>query len=360
VSRVAAAVFVVAALAAPVHATASPRYLAIAESGFAKTERAFWDPQLHWYDWRLTTAVKPRPLASLWAVFPLFELGDAIAIADPTAAHKADVEALGLGAEHYLDPNLKPPAYVTYPGITNPREHAYFDDDGWFEIAFLDAYQATGDPRFLHDAEQAWRFIAEKGWNVDGGGFWWETLHRHITSEPLAAEIETGLRLYRLTGQQGYLTSSERYLAWANAHSWNAGEKLYARSPTDGTTMDYVEGPMIGAELELCAIRHVHGTCAPAEQLASSSVSAFGTHLDWTPAADTLYIRFLLELSAADHNRAWAQIAEANALDALHHARSEDGLYFKRWQGGAFPTRLLQPDAATLALFAWIAAFKHG
>jgi hypothetical protein len=359
VSRVLGLVFVLAALAAPAQA-APPRYLAIAEQGFTKTERAFWDPQLHWYDWRLTTAIKPRPLASLWAAFPLIELGDAIAIADPTPAHKADVEALGRGAERYLDPNLRPPGYTTYRGITNPREHTYFDDNGWFEIAFLDAYQATGDPRFLHDSEQAWRFIAEKGWNPDGGGFWWETLHRHLTSEPLAAEIDTGLRLYELTGQRTYLTSSERYLAWANAHSWNADERLYARSPTDGTTMDYVEGPMIGAELELCAIRHVKGTCAPAEQLASASVAAFGTQLDWTPVADTLYLRFLLELSAADHNPAWAQIAKTNALAAVRHARSEDGLYFKHWGGGAFPTRLLQPDAATLALFAWVGAFKQG
>jgi hypothetical protein len=236
----------------------------------------------------------------------------------------------------------------------------FFDDNGWFEIAFLDAYQATGDQRFLHDAEEAYTVIARDGWNSNGGGFWWESLHRHITSEPLAAEIDTGLRLYRITHEQSYLTGPEQWLAWADTSSWNAQEKLYARSSTDGTTMDYVEGPMIGAQLELCAIRHVQGPCTKAEQLAKASLADFGTDLNWTPAADALYLRFVLQLYAADHNPKWYGLVQQNATDALRNARSYDGLYFKHWEGGPFPTRLLQPDAATLSLFAWMAAFTHG
>jgi hypothetical protein len=355
----AAAVVAGLALCVAAPAQSSPRFLALAETGLAKTQRAFWNPQLHWYDWRLTKAVKPRPLASLWAVFPLFELADAVAIASPTAANKARVEAFGKGAEAYLDPYTDPPAFVTYPGITQPNRHVFFDDNGWFELAFLDAYQATGDKQFLHDAEEAYTFIAERGWNAVGGGFWWETLHRHLTSEPLATEIYTGLRLFQLTGTQSYLTSAERWLAWADSSSWNASEQLYQRNPTDATTMDYVEGPMIGAELELCAIQRVRGPCTRAEQLAAASVQTFGADLDWTPVADTLYLRYLLQLYRVDHNPEWYELARRNAIDALRHARSPDGLFFKRWGGEYFPTRLLQPDAATLELFGWIAAFTE-
>jgi hypothetical protein len=362
-----AALVVVALCAAPLAggAPADPPHtgaqlLGLAENELAATERAFWNPRLHWYDWRLTKAKQAKPLASLWAVFPLFELVDAVAIASPTPAHEAAVETIARGAEAYLDPYTGPPSFTTYPGLTNPAQHVYFDDDGWFEIAFLDAYRATGERRFLRDAEEAYRFIAEKGWDPDGGGFWWETLHRHLTSEPLAAEIDTGLRLYEITGEQRYLTSSEQWLAWANAHSWNASERLYQRNPTDGTTMDYVEGPMIGARLELCKIRHIRGRCTGAEQLAAASLAAFGTDLDWTPVADALYLRFVLQLYATDHRAGWLALAQRNADDALEHARDADGLFFRRWNGGAFPTRLLQPDAATLSLFAWIAAFTHG
>jgi uncharacterized protein YyaL (SSP411 family) len=358
----AVALLCLATLAGDAHADpphTPAQFLGVAEKGLAATQRAFWNTQYNWYDWRLTTADPPKPLASLWAVFPLFEAVDAVAIASPTAAHKADVEAVGKGAEAYLDPNTDPPAFTTYPGLTNPAQHVYFDDDGWFELAFLDAYQATGDQRFLHDSEEAYAFIAEKGWDPDGGGFWWETLHRHLTSEPLATEIDTGLRLYEITQQQSYLTSAEQWLAWANQDSWNSAEQLYQRSPTDATTMDYVEGPMIGADLELCAIQHVKGPCTAAESLAAASVAAFGTDLNWTPAADALYLRYMLQLHAADHNARWYDLAHRNAEDAIDHARDADGLFFKRWNGGSFPTRLLQPDAATLSLFAWLAVFTR-
>ena len=193
----------------------------------------------------------------------------------------------------------------------------------------------------------------------NGGGFWWETLHRHLTAEPLATEIDTGLRLYEITHQPSYLTSAEQWLAWANQSSWNASEQLYQRNPTDGTTMDYVEGPMIGADLELCAIRHVTGPCTAAESLAAASVATFGTDLDWTPAADALYLRYMLQLYATDHNVEWYDLAHRNAEDAIENARDADGLFFKRWNGESFPIRLLQPDAATLSLFAWLAAFTH-
>jgi uncharacterized protein YyaL (SSP411 family) len=346
------------ARADPPHTPA--QFLGVAETELAATQRAFWNAQDHWYDWRLTKADSSKPLASLWDVFPLFELVDAIAIASPTAAHKAEVEAVGKGAEAYLDQSTDPPAFTTYPGVTNPAQHVYFDDNGWFETAFLDAYQATGDRRFLHDAEEAYTFIAEKGWNPAGGGFWWETLHRHLTAEPLATEIDTGLRLYEITHEQSYLTSAEHWLAWANRDSWNASEHLYQRNPTDATTMDYVEGPMIGAELELCAIRHVKGPCTAAESLAAASVARFGTDLNWTPAADALFLRYMLQLSATDHDPEWYDLAHQNAEDAIEHARDTDGLFFKRWNGGSFPTRLLQPDAATLSLFAWLAVFTHG
>ena len=143
----------------------------------------------------------------------MFELVDAIALADPTAANRTAVKAFADGAERYFDPNLTPAGgYATYPGMLNPDEHVYFDDNGWWAMSFLDAYKATRDPRYV-----------------------------------------------------------------------------------------YVEGPMIGAQLELCAIRHTRGPCVKAEQLARASLAAFQRDLHWTPAADAVYLRFILALYARDH-----------------------------------------------------------
>ena len=185
-----------------------------------------------------------------------------------------------------------------------------------------------------------------------GGGVWWETLHLHKTSEPLAAEIYVGFALYRLTGHATYLSTAQKFLSWANRRSWNSTEHLYGRSDTDGTVLDYVEGLMIGADLELCQLRDVKGTCTKAEALAQASTKAFPRYASWTPAADVIYMRFLLDLYRADGNARWYRLVAGNGQHAERLARSPDGLYFKRWDGTTFPGRLLQPDAATLGLFA--------
>ena len=115
---------------------------------------------------------------------------------------------------------------------------------------------------------------------------------------------------------------------------------------------------MIGAQLERCEIRGVRGRCAAAEQLADASVKAFPHLADWTPAADMIYLRFMLDLYERDGNPAWYDLVRDNAEHALREARSSDGLFFRGWDGRLFPTRLLQPDAATLALFAWLGGAK--
>jgi hypothetical protein len=336
-----------------------PQFLTLAETDLDRTLRVFWNPQLHWYDQRLSRAHASAPLASLWSAVPLFEAVDAVAIADPTVANRRAVRAFVSGAERYYNPDLQPVGgYAKYPGTRGSNAHTYFDDNGWWEMAFLDAYRATGDSRDLLDAERAFRFVAVSGWDPNGGGVWWETLHLHKTSEPLAAEIYAGFALYRITRDRSYLDTADKFLSWADRSSWNNAKHLYGRNATDGTVLDYVEGLMIGAQLERCEIRGVRGRCVAAEQLAGASVKVFPHYADWTPVADMIYLRFMLDLYEQDGNAAWYDLVHDNAERALHMARSSDGLFFKGWDGRLFPTRLLQPDAATLALFALLGGVK--
>ena len=71
-----------------------------------------------------------------------------------------------------------------------------------------------------------------------------------------------------------------------------------------------------------------------------------------------IYLHFVLELYAADGDRAWYDEALGNAERAFRDARSSGGFFFKRWDGRRFPSALLQPDAATIALFAWLGGVK--
>jgi hypothetical protein len=344
-------------------AVEAPQFLALADAGVAAAKTYWWDAALGWYDERLTNAWDPSmPLARLWDAFPLFEAVDAVAIADPTVAHLDAVRAFAAKAEQYYNPNLTPVGgYDWYIDTTNPDEHAYFDDNGWWEIGFLDAYRATRDIRFLDDAERAFRFIAVAGWDPSGGGVWWETHHLEKTAEPLAAEIYVGLALYQITGQSTYLQTAQQFLDWANANSWNQQLQLYCRSATDTTVLDYVEGMMIGADLELYDITAEQSYLDQAKQLAQTSLDHFGlfaTRTPWpdrTPAVSVIYLRFILDLYVATGEPVWYQVVYDNAERALANDRGAHGLYLRRWSGGRFPAGLLQPHAATVSLFAWLA-----
>jgi hypothetical protein len=338
---------------------AQPRdALAVARRSVALARRSWWDDERGWFDERLSNRWNRRmPLVRLWSAFPLFEAIDAIATARSTRANKAAVRRFAAAARAYWNPALAPSGgYAYYPGTDGPDVHAYFDDNGWWAIAFLDAYGATHDRSFLDDADRAYGFVVDAGWDPVDGGVWWDTLHLHKTAEPLAAAIYAGLRLYRATGKYAYLQTARRMLAWADAHT-RVGI-LYGRSDTDATLLSNVQGMMIGAAVQLCLISRASGGCARAERIARASLPQFGRNLRWTPAADVIYLRFLLDLYRVDRNPRWYALVVANAQRAIDYAGGASGLFLRTWSGKLVPGGLLQTHAATASLFAWLATVK--
>ena len=85
------------------------------------------------------------PLATLWSAYPLFEATNGVAIAHPTAANKAAVNAFAAKAAKYWDPDIQATGGFAYYYTARGAWNAYFDDNGWWGVAFLDAYRATGN-----------------------------------------------------------------------------------------------------------------------------------------------------------------------------------------------------------------------
>ena len=162
--------------------------------------------------------------------------------------------------------------------------------------------------------------------------------------------------LYEATHERSYLDQALRLVRWADSHLHNGVSGLYGRNTSDGTTMDYVQGMMIGAELELCHATLDQRYCREAERVGAASLATFPSQLDWSATADGLYLRFLLDLYHEDGNPRWYRAAIANANHARVRAASGDGLYLRGWNGETIPGGRLRTHAGTVALFAWVAA----
>src|SRR6266516_185243 len=332
-------------------------FLRLAEQGLKQTRQLWWNAQLGWYNDRLND-VDRLPLATLWSAYPLFEATNAVAIAHPTASNKAAVNFFAGKAEKYWDQNIKPFGGFSYYYTARGGWNSYFDDNGWWGLAFLDAYRATGNKRWLWDAGRALKVIDGVGWDRRSGGVWWDTDHHHKTSEPLAAGALIAAILYRHEHKSYYLKTAKRYLAWANAKTWNRKVGLYGRNATDGTVMDYVEGMFLAAHSELCAATGVRSYCTQARALANASLNQFPIDASWAPETDVVYLRWLIDLYERDKNPRWYALVYRNARLAVANARDEQGFWSKRWDGDWTKPGMLRTQAGTLALLGWIAAAK--
>jgi Glycosyl hydrolase family 76 len=338
-------------------------YLQLVERGVVRAEHTWHDRRLGWYDERLNDHER-TPLATIWGIVPLFEALDAVDIAAPSSAHRAAVLAFAGGAESYFNARLQPtPGFAPYPNDRG-QVRTWFDDNGWWGLAFMDAYRATGDARFLRDAERAFAFIAAQGWDSSGGGLWWNTSHPYKAGEPLAAASLLGALLFQHTHKQFYLTQVTKFLTWADAH-FLTEDRLYARTDSDSTPTPYIEGTLVEAHQVLCQVGQ-QSACARAKQLANACWQRFEARLEMGPQYDTIYLHWMLVYASQTGDGRWPALAKQMAANAQAHALNKQrGLYLRAWDGSSITQHearpnMLQTDAATLELFAWLAATPGG
>ena len=225
------AVTVLAACLPPAAAALSPsqaRYLHAAERGVKQTHR-WWSRGRHWYN----RVLGGRDVVSLWGAVPLFEALNGIELAAPSPRHRHQLSKFAWGAQRYLNPALEPvPGFGPRPGQDDPFKTTWFDDNGWWGLAFADAYQITGNPQWLTDAEIAQNYISVSGWDTTPGrpgGIWWNTNHSFYAGESLAGGTLLSARPYAITHQQHYLDDALKFIAWGDVWLTDPSTGLYAR-----------------------------------------------------------------------------------------------------------------------------------
>jgi hypothetical protein len=335
-----------------------PDYLRLAEAGYHQS--ASWRSG-DWYCEYLG-CTGAYPLLTTWGDVRMFESLAAIEMADPTPAHRALVDRFGHASESYWNPYLN--GYAPYPGDRYRGAEAWFDDNGWLGIAFVQAYRATGEQRYLRDAVRAFDFIAANGWDTSGGGgMWWNTDHPYHAGEALAADSLLGILLYDIGHNAFDLREVRKYVDWGNAHDIGF-HGLYLSGGPGSTVIDYVQAPLIYAQYLLCQATGVQGYCGHAAAQAQSMTEIYGYRYNFAPLYDSIFFEWMMAYGHAVGDSHWLELAQTNAQAAAQHAAIGDGLWLGSWWGGPIKDSQTLPGmfrtmAGTTSLFAWLAYYTH-
>ena len=234
--------------------------------------------------------------------------------------------------------------------------NAYFDDNGWWALAWVAAYDLTKDRRYL-EAAQAIFAHNQGGWDgTCGGGLWWNTDRRYknaITSElflALAARLAQ-----RAAGERAH----REYLDWAlRTWEWLHGSGMIGPdglvndgltagcANNGGTTWTYNQGVILGGLAALCELTGDQGYLRAGELTADAALRVLagpagilaepcepsGCDGDQTQFKG-IFVRHLHDFWRLRGKPAYREFILANAGSAWHRARNPAGQYGLCWAG---------------------------
>ena len=165
----------------------------------------------------------------------------------------------------------------------------YYDDDGWWALAWIDAYDLTHAPEYLAMAQSIFSDISN-GWDTTtcGGGVWWskdKTYKNAIANELF---LSVAAHLANRTGgadKAKYAQWARREWTWFLASGMINGQNLIndglnssnpaACTNNNGATWSYNQGVVLGGIVEFSRFNHDPSLLTKAQQIATAAI----THL---------------------------------------------------------------------------------
>jgi len=146
-----------------------------------------------------------------------------------------------------------------FPGFLNN----YYDDEGWWALAWIDAYDLTRDIRYLASAESIFEDMAGGRDGTCRGGIWWskDRTYKNAIANELFFSVAAHLAMRAAAGRQRYADWAAKEWIWFrgsgminDSHLVNDGlaiDKNSGSCRNNGKTVwTYNQGVLLGALAE--------------------------------------------------------------------------------------------------------------
>lgn len=137
----------------------------------------------------------------------------------------------------------------------------YYDDEGWWALAWIAVYDNTGNERYLRTAESIFEDIAASYGTTPCGGVWWDRNNTYVNAIANELFLDVAAHLAnRAHGQKKsyYLDWAKKEWAWFKAsgminaqNTINDGLDNVTCENNGGTVWSYNQGVILGGLTEL-------------------------------------------------------------------------------------------------------------
>ncbi len=233
----------------------------------------------------------------------------------------------------------------------------FYDDEGWWALAWIDAYDLTKNTAYLDMAKTIFADM-KGGWGTAcNGGIWWSKDNNYKNAIANELFLEVAVRLHQRTpgdaGSGSFIDWATREWTWFDgsgminaSHLVNDGLTNPGCTNNNGTTWTYNQGVLIGGLVDLAQATNNPALLTRAEAIADASMQKIVDDQGVLrepcepncggdgPQFKGIFMRHLAELAAATKEARYSAFIATSADWAWNAAQNGQGNIGLAWSQG--------------------------